>query len=435
MNALFVCFNHDYADFAKGAIQTFTRHHPGWRVHCHMVNCGLILKRDPFWKNNVLDISCHDEAFDEKGKEREYCNAKRFCALLNVLPQYEKVIATDVDILFKEPLTEIIDALDKHDVCMYYNPDGKDVRNRAGASFLGFRNSSGASAFLSVYKKHLWGSGRNWWNDQVCLARAADELQGKISVYRFAYEDYCYSGLSMEGIQKCHVIQPRGDKNSSVLQYYRNLLDAELKGTVRRIMIVGSGPSVEKMKKWDLKGWYVICINHAWRAAPHWDEVIYPDDYGNKPGELPSELNKGQVLVTNAQYMPANTAFGVQVDRGNSMMFQALYWALLKKPLLIGTIGCDLYYPSSGNTHFYGVGKPDPLRLGGEVLKEKCQRFMKYAQNLGVEVYNYSGETRGYNIFPQRLFQAQTFARRWPKFFGRPKQLHLAGKRPRMLVK
>jgi hypothetical protein len=431
VNALFVCFNTGYADYAKGAIQTFLRYHPGWRIHCHAVNCGFILRRDPFWQNTALDISEHEESFDDHGKEREYCNAWRFVALNRVLPQYEKVIATDVDILFKEPLTEIIDALDHHDLCMYYNPDGHDARNRAGASFIGVRSGRGANEFFSVYKKHLLGGGRNWWNDQICLARAAEEVGGRLSIYPIAYEDYCYSGLSIEGIEKCHVIQPRGDKNSSVLRYYRNLLDAELKGVTQKILIIGSGPTALKAQQWNLKGWHVIAINHAWKVVPCWNELIYPDDYTD---EMPTNLLPGQTLISNALYMPANTAFGIQEQRGNSMIFQALYWALLKKPLIIGTVGADLYYPSTGNTHFYGTGTPDPLRLGGVVLKEKMERFMRYAQKQGVEVYNYSGEARGYNILPQRVFQAVSLSRRWPKFFAKPKKPHLAARRPRLLV-
>lgn len=430
MNALFLCCNSDYAEYAKGAVVSFHKIYPDWKVHIHMVNCKYILHRDSFWHQPFIVVDQFDKAFEDKGQEREHCNAKRFCYYMNWLSQYDKVIATDCDILFKEPLTEIEEALDKHDLCIYYNATA-DPRNRAGASFLAFRGGGMASSFLATYKRILGQSGRNWWNDQICLAKAYEELQSQISAYIFAYEEYCYSGLDIDGLKKCHVIQPRGDKNSPVLQYYRNMLEAELRGAVDKILIVGSGISAEKVKKWDLSGWHVIAINNAWGITEDWNELIYPNDFT----KLPGDLKPTQKFITNDIYMRANTAFGTQAERGNTMIFQALYYALLKRPKIIGTIGCDIYYPTTGNTHFYGNGGLDPLRLGNDVLREKFDRFMRNANELNVELYNFSGETRGLNPFTQKMFQSIVQARRWPKHVAVPHRLHLSGRRPRATVK
>ena len=430
MNALFLTFNSDYAEYAKGAIVSFRKHHPGWRVLVHAVNAKYLLTRDIFWQQPFITVDEYEHKFDDKGQEREYCNSRRFCAYLRHLDQYEKVIATDCDILFKEYLAEIIDALDKYEVCMYYD-EAKEPRIRAGASFLGLRGGSAASAFLSVYKRNLMTKGRNWYNDQICLGEAYEELKGNASFFLFPYEAYCYSGLDVDGIAKCHVIQPRGDKNNPVLQYYRNLLEAELRGATERIMIVGSGISGEKVKKWDLKGWHTIVINNAWQLRNDWDELIHPNDFTN----LPKMVKPNQRIISNAIYMPANTAFGNQAERGNSMVFQALYYALLKRPRIIGTIGCDIYYPTTGKTHFYGSGTADPLRLGQGVLEDKFQRFLRNAKQLNVEVYNFSGETRGLNPFTQKMFQSIILERRWPKHFPVPKRLHLSKDRPRPMVK
>jgi hypothetical protein len=429
MNALFLCCNADYAEYAKGAIVSFRRHYPDWKIHIHMVNCKYLLARDRFWQQPFIVVDALDKAFDDKGLEREYCNSRRFCAFTRWLNLYDKMIATDCDILFKERLDEIETALDTNDVCMYYNPTA-DPRNQAGASFLAFRSGSGANQFLSTYKKYLNAAGRNWWNDQICLARAREEMAGTVSFFDFPYEAYCYSGLDAEGLKGCHVIQPRGDKNSPVLQYYRNMLEAELRGACDRIMIIGSGISSEKVKSWDLSGWHVIAINNAWQATDDWDELIYPNDFN----KLPPSLKPNQKLVTNETYMRANTAFGTQDVRGNTMIFQALYYALLKKPKVIGTIGCDLHYPTTGKTHFYGNGGLDPMRLGRDTLIEKFDRFIANAKELKVELYNFSGEGRGLNPFPQKMFQSTTIARRWPKHFMQPKRLHLGRPRPRLVV-
>lgn len=429
MNALFLCCNADYAEYAKGAIVSFRKHYPEWKVHIHMVNCKYLLTRDRFWSDPYIIVDAYDKTFAEKGMEREYCNSRRFCAYARWLGLYEKIIATDCDILFKERLTEIEMALDSHDVCMYYNA-GADPRNQAGASFLAFRGGSGANQFLSVYKKYLNAAGRNWYNDQICLSRARAELSGKVSFFDFPYEAYCFSGLDPEGMKGCHVIQPRGDKDSPVLQYYRNMLEAELRGSCDKIMVVGSGISAEKVKNWDLSGWHVLAINNAWQATDDWDELIYPNDFN----KLPQSIKPNQKLVTNETYMKANTAFGNQLVRGNTMLLQALYYALLKKPQVIGTIGCDLYYPPSGKTHFYGNGGLDPMRLGKDTLTEKLNRFVSHAKELNVELYNFSGEGRGLNPFPQKMFQSTTIGRRWPKHFRQPKQPHLGHHRPRLAV-
>ena len=45
------------------------------------------------------------------------------------------------------------------------------------------------------------------------------------------------------------------------------------------------------------------------------------------------------------------------------MAFTALYWALgYYSPRSIDILGCDMVYPKTGSTHFYGTGTADPLR-------------------------------------------------------------------------
>ncbi|WP_370645644.1 hypothetical protein [Ruegeria sp. Ofav3-42] len=45
------------------------------------------------------------------------------------------------------------------------------------------------------------------------------------------------------------------------------------------------------------------------------------------------------------------------------MAFTAGYWALSAlHPAVLAFFGCDMIYPRSGQTHFYGNGSADPLR-------------------------------------------------------------------------
>ena len=428
MNALFITFNNDYIPYAKGAIKTFLRYHPGWMVHCLAVNCKYSIDRDSFFSNTAIKIHHHKENFAEHGMEREYCNSRRFCHYLSWLEQYDKVITTDCDILFKENLSEIIQALDSHDMAMYYQ-DKEDIRNKAGASFIAFRNCLHSREFLSTYTKHLNSLSRNWWNDQICLAKAYEEISHKLTTFHINYEDYCYSGLDTAGIERCHVIQPRGDKKSDVLAYYRTLLDKEVSGKAGhdKILIIGSGLSAEKCKDWNLKGWHIIAINHAWQIRDDWDELIHPNDYVSP---LPNKIKPNQHIVDCNTYMKTNLAFGVQDVRGNSMIFQALYYALGKLPRVIGTIGCDLYYPPGEKTHFYGKGTPDPLRLGEATLRERFERVKEIARKNNVELYNFSGESRGFNTLEQKIFEYSVIKRRPMKVWKHIKK-HLSGRKPR----
>ena len=71
----------------------------------------------------------------------------------------------------------------------------------------------------------------------------------------------------------------------------------------------------------------------------------------------------GQRIVTEAEFVPAQNAYGGFVYAGATMAFTAAYWALhVLRPSVIAVYGCDMQYPAAGPTHFYGMGTPDPLR-------------------------------------------------------------------------
>jgi len=68
------------------------------------------------------------------------------------------------------------------------------------------------------------------------------------------------------------------------------------------------------------------------------------------------------------------------------MAFTAGYWALhALRPEVMGFIGCDMVYPKTGATHFYGTGTADPLRddVTLQDLGAKSARLMVMAAAQG----------------------------------------------------
>jgi hypothetical protein len=144
----------------------------------------------------------------------------------------------------------------------------------------------------------------------------------------------------------------------------------------------------------------VLAINNAWRIRPDWDVAIHPHDF---PRERQAEAGPGQRVVTEAEFVPAQNAYGGFVYAGATMAFTAAYWALhALRPSLIAVYGCDMHYPAAGPTHFYGKGTPDPLRkdITLRSLEAKAARLMVRAAMQGCAMVNLStGPSR--LVFPR----------------------------------
>ncbi|WP_263828736.1 hypothetical protein [Ruegeria aquimaris] len=101
---------------------------------------------------------------------------------------------------------------------------------------------------------------------------------------------------------------------------------------------------------------------------------------------MPPALRSDQRLVGSLDYVPANNRFGGVFYAGGTMAFTAGYWALdALQPTVLVFVGCDMVYPMSGKTHFYGSGEPDPLRddLSRRSLEAKSARLMLHAAEAG----------------------------------------------------
>lgn len=168
------------------------------------------------------------------------------------------------------------------------------------------------------------------------------------------------------------------------------------------VLILGSGPSVTECRVWPRAPFDgIVAINNAWQVRPDWDILIHPEDF--PPDRRPARIAPAQRIVTAADYVPAQNAMGGFVYAGGTMAFTASYWVLhALRPRVIAYLGCDMVYPATAQTHFYGTGTADPLRPDVTLrsLEAKAARLMVLAAQQGCELVNLStGPSR--LVFPR----------------------------------
>ncbi|MCL6282528.1 hypothetical protein M3P21_03210 [Ruegeria sp. 2012CJ41-6] len=164
-----------------------------------------------------------------------------------------------------------------------------------------------------------------------------------------------------------------------------------------RVLILGSAPVAEVACDWPKAPFtHIVAINNAWRLRPDWDILIHPEDFPE--ANRPKTLAPGQRIVTAADYVPAQNTFGGFVFAGGTMAFTAGYWVLAAlTPSVIAYCGCDMVYPASGKTHFYGTGAADPLRADVTLrsLEAKSARLALFAARQSCRMVRLSqGESR-----------------------------------------
>ncbi|MGB1625921.1 MAG: hypothetical protein ACPHCL_07200 [Candidatus Puniceispirillaceae bacterium] len=157
-------------------------------------------------------------------------------------------------------------------------------------------------------------------------------------------------------------------------------------------LILGSGPDAQFADKLPLHQFdYIIAINNAWRATPHWTHLVYPYDF--PVDRMPTQIGKTQSLIDERAFVPAQNRFGGFVYAGGTMAYTAAYWCLdALRPQHIAHLGCDMHYPKNQATHFYGTGAPDPLRddISLTSLEASSARFYALAHQQGTQIWNLS---------------------------------------------
>jgi hypothetical protein len=127
---------------------------------------------------------------------------------------------------------------------------------------------------------------------------------------------------------------------------------------LKKAVILGSAPSAPELENLVGADTIVIALNNAHRAVSHVDFVVYSDD-------LPDAHKHPRTAVigrSSPQYSPALQRFGGVLHCGGTMVFNAAYWAIAELPYSqISFFACDMIYEGL-HSHFYGNGRPDPLR-------------------------------------------------------------------------
>lgn len=158
------------------------------------------------------------------------------------------------------------------------------------------------------------------------------------------------------------------------------------------ILILGSGPNVVQCRNWPRGPFHrIVAINNAWAVRADWDDLIFPDDFPHD--RKPAQLHNGQQMIRAEDYVPLQNDLGGFVYAGGTMAFTAGYWALAaQQPRVIAVLGCDMVYPASSQTHFYGTGTADPLRADVTLrsLQAKSARLMVMAAARGCAMVNLS---------------------------------------------
>ena len=128
-----------------------------------------------------------------------------------------------------------------------------------------------------------------------------------------------------------------------------------------RVLLIGSAPNSVIARKWDRKNFDKIsAINNAWRVREDWNDLIYPHDL--LPERLPKKIKKGQQLIDENKFVPAQNKYGGFIYAGGTMAFTAAYWIL------------DYYKPK-----IIVIEIPDqhPDFIHNQKFLEKCSRIRR----------------------------------------------------------
>jgi hypothetical protein len=111
---------------------------------------------------------------------------------------------------------------------------------------------------------------------------------------------------------------------------------------------------------------------------------------------MPPIRSDSQRYVEADAFVPAQNTYGGFVFAGATMAYTTAYWALAAlRPRVMAFMGCDMIYPPSGDTHFYGTGTADPLRddVSLRDLGAKSARLALIAAAQGCACVNLSRDT------------------------------------------
>jgi len=167
-----------------------------------------------------------------------------------------------------------------------------------------------------------------------------------------------------------------------------------------KVLLVGSGLTATLASDFDLTGWLVVALHHGWQALPpdRWDKFLHCHD---APDEMKPKITRPQqqqIINTLHDYIYAQKyrehytrEFRRQSGYCRTIFLTGLWWAIQNtQPNIIGTIGCDMYYPGDDKNTFYGTGTCDPLLHDPRDMQRWLGFAMGYCHAQGIELVNFS---------------------------------------------
>jgi hypothetical protein len=189
----------------------------------------------------------------------------------------------------------------------------------------------------------------------------------------------------------------------------RSALTIDGSTTPRLMLLLGSAPDVVRCEAWPKQVFdKIVAINNAWRVRPDWDFLVHAGDFPSDRLPQGEPLQQAQIFSAS-HYVPAQNAFGGFVYAGATMSLTSAYWTIhSQKPDVLAFLGCDMIYDQPGKTHFYGIGRPDPLRDDVTLrnLEAKSARLLVQALKRDCLCINLSDLPRSRLVFPRLSFDA-----------------------------
>jgi hypothetical protein len=149
----------------------------------------------------------------------------------------------------------------------------------------------------------------------------------------------------------------------------------------KKVLLIGSGLTAEAVKGWDLTGWIVCAIHHAWKLLPdRWDILLHANDF---PGEHKPQNKRPEQLLINTLDWVDSVSADLHLDGrhsgfwlnhtgcGKTMFFYSFWWIYENiNPDVIGVIGCDMHYPEGDKNSIHGIATKDPLKYHLNVVNQ-----------------------------------------------------------------
>lgn len=176
----------------------------------------------------------------------------------------------------------------------------------------------------------------------------------------------------------------------------------------RKVVLMGSAPGVvewwKRARDWYWReGFTVAAINNAWRVPDLGDLDLWlaPADFAG-PEPPPCVPRNSTIGYREQGYRVeerfANWVIGPYwVRKVRTTATDALVHLLNEAihdevKLTVHVAGCDMVYPSSGPSHFYGNGPADPLRYTQEQLAKALLAVQGFYEKAGATLRNVSGQ-------------------------------------------